>query len=375
MLDLATTITRDTYKSDKSDKSPHNMIGYVLGVRNNEVQMRIRRAHRFTLDANMSEFLASLATVHHTIAPARRPDTLDHFRRSARLPFPQMFMQYDGFAFRKGLLAAIGGNTNPFATKGDDSDPVEAMGYLCEQNPVDPNEINVTLFTGWENNSYALPFQYIYRTDEEAVSGSGYEPDICAAFGHGVIGYTSKSIAMRYSMEIKTQDYVDCVTDNGVLLASVFRLVPEFAGTLRYLWAFLSTLNEVPATIQREAQGRSYLAGGMIRKPLDSNVVRLNLPMRGNYTSLAKRVLALSKKRWHEVRGHWRLYQHGDGILCDSTEHVFGITDDTGHAKCTKCTAWRTWIEPHERGDKSAGVVTPNYLVGARRSNNKKVLA
>jgi hypothetical protein len=65
----------------------------------------------------------------------------------------------------------------------------------------------------------------------------------------------------------------------------------------------------------------------------------------------------------HQVRGHWRLYQRGPGLLCPDRAHEWGAADARGQAHCARCSAWRTWIGEHQRGDATLGFVIHDYAV------------
>jgi hypothetical protein len=137
------------------------------------------------------------------------------------------------------------------------------------------------------------------------------------------------------------------------------------SGLMRYAMAFLSTLNDVPTLITDVRPSKGYFARGRHHKFVEHKTVRLNVPQRVDHARLARKVLALSRKRWHEVRAHWRLHHRGaEGELCAPGTHAWGAMGDHGRAHCGLCPAWRTWIVlPHGRGDSSIGVDRIQYAV------------
>jgi hypothetical protein len=64
--------------------------------------------------------------------------------------------------------------------------------------------------------------------------------------------------------------------------------------------------------------------------------------------------------RLHKVRGHWRVVdQRPVTYLC---RHIPAIVEDR-HAMCSRCERLLCWIEAHERGDSTLGVVDHDYEV------------
>lgn len=107
----------------------------------------------------------------------------------------------------------------------------------------------------------------------------------------------------------------------------------------KLLFATLGTLalvNVVPTEItpQPRKQGQRLIQG-RLRPYFESSVVTIKLPARRVKGLFSKTLKDIgSKKRRHEVRGHYRHYLNKDGTL-----------------------KRRTWIENHDRGDASLGWV------------------
>src|SRR4051812_25036987 len=98
MIDLANEVIRETYKPGHKNNLESMSLRTALSVRE-----AMQTARRFVLDESMSEMLGHLSSAPYE-EPADVDKVLESARRSSRLPFPKMFVQYDGKAFRRGLI-------------------------------------------------------------------------------------------------------------------------------------------------------------------------------------------------------------------------------------------------------------------------------
>lgn len=356
-MDLANDIIRETYR-------PKTALATILASRTMEnLRRTLISCRRYELDESMSEFLAELATVPFSSARARMAETLSSLRHSARLPFSPMFIELDGRAFRKAIIeASEKANADKKDFFGDDlvdaEQTVAKIGYLLEQ--ADDETVLITEFTSGEDEEkvFALPWQWAYRTDDfEFPSGGKWDSD-AGFFGHGLgLSAHSRSIAVRYTREPSAKEMIKANVFDRVF--SIHKMLPEFGGVVRHLICFLATLNDVPCLRTEVRPSRGYLARGQMRKYVEHTVLTLQLPRKLTKRTLAKRLIANARRRWHEVEPHWRITAKPRGFLCEpSYRHLWSERDETKHSYCSECQARRVWIVlPHGRGDASLGIV------------------
>ena len=365
--DLANELIRESYRGSKS-------VIKLAGFDALAARRAIAHAKRFALDDGMSTFLGELATVPFKVAPQRRPDILDSLRHTARLPFPQMFIQYDYRALRHGLLrdpydtsSSLMLGKDGYDPPAPDEDVVGHIGWLLEADTHDPNLIWLREFAEMDNSPMPLPWRYAYRTDDH-----GFDPRLhIDTFGgmvaHGIQGYICPNIGVQYAKPLASspKSNVRDVDFEGVIYP-VHALLLEFGGSLRYVLALLATLNDIPKmqTVVRPA--KSYLGGGQIRKYLDHTTLQLTLPVNVTTTTLAKRLIAKARRGWHQVRAHWRVNHPplGAKFCPQRSDHVWLEADERGHANCKQCDARRVWIVlPTGRGDPTISVRTHKYAL------------
>lgn len=358
-MDIANELIRETYRKKSTLE---NACGRSL----QSIRHAVAHAKRFVMDDAMASFLAELATVPFKVAKERRPDVMNSLRHSARLPFPKMFIQFSGKAFRHGLLTVADSLTDVYGNPlGGEEDVINNIGWLLEQDDTHPSIIWLTEFFPFEDQAVAaLPFRFVYNTDDTGFPSS-YKIDIRAGiFAHGIIGHKDTNMGVQYSRPLDSwPTSVKVEVDESAYGDEkwwVHRLVPEFGGTLRYAVALLATLNDIPKLETQVRPAKSFLGGGQIRKYLDHTMLRLSLPVRVSTKTLAKRLIAKARVGWHQVRPHWRIYHRGSKF-CEQ-EHAWLAADSSGHANCKNCDARRVWIVlPDGRGDPTISVRTHEY--------------
>ena len=365
-VDFANALIRESYRGKSLIK--------VAGFDPLMVRRAIAHSKRFKLDDGMSKFLGELSTVPFKVVPHRRPDILDSLRHSARLPFPQMFIQYDYRALRHGLLrdpydpsAKLMLGMDGYQPPARDEDVVGTIGWLIEADTRDPDLIWLTEFGEIDGSPVPLPWRYAYRTDDR-----GFDPRLrldtfAGMIAHGIEGHICPNIGVQYAkpLALSPRSSISEAVFEGVTYP-VHALLMEFGGSLRYVLALLATLNDIPKTQTEVRPAKSYLGGGQIRKYLDYTTLRLTLPVKISTTTLAKRLIAASRKGWHEVRPHWRINHPPLGAMfCSRRDrHVWLEADETGHANCKLCDARRVWIVlPGGRGDPMISVRTHKYAL------------
>jgi hypothetical protein len=138
-----------------------------------------------------------------------------------------------------------------------------------------------------------------------------------------------------------------------------FNPVAEIAGDLRYLWALLCTINDLPTQTNDVRATKGFVARGSYRRFQDHKVIHLHIPEK-QYRRKAVHVIAITRSRAHQVRGHWRTdFRRPLLALC---EHEW-MTPDEKHLECKLCGGRKLHIKEHMRGDPKLGVVTHDYVL------------
>lgn len=361
---LANAILRESFR-------PRSVMQTIQTRPMDEVRRAITTARRFRLDDRMSAFMADLSTVPFRVDNIRRPAVLDSLRNGAKLPFERMWIEFSGRAFRERLLQIALSNEDPWGKPlGPKEDVPVTWGWLLERHPRLDTVITLTEFVDLSNerddalvvsmtpfvvcwNTVNLPLPY---NDANTRWGN---------FMHGITGYHCPYTAVRWVAQrpLDEKRLVDVVEANGEKW-KVHPLIVEMGGLSRYAMALLSCLNDIPVIETQHRMQRGFVARGQYRKYLDHSTITLNVPIKRNMSLLARRLIAQAKRRMHDVRGHWRLYQKDRGVVCLPFLHEWLPDGEDGkRSHCSKCTAHRTWIHEHSRGDGLLGVNTHDYSV------------
>lgn len=358
-LTLVNKLLRETYR-------PHTTLSRLTTRPMTDVRAALIRARRFVLDEPMSAFVADLAMSPFIANVARRPVALDAVRHGARLPHPTTWVELDGRAFRRRLIEIYPeahDATGKVLVPGEEVP--RTWGWLFEEHPRDPRAVRMSEFVIDEDDTGAPitpPFQWVWQTSDDPLPWAGACPR-AGMIGHGIMGYECPQIGILNEPFVRERDMQIVKLGEHGKPFRAHEMVLELGSAARYAMCLLATLNDVPATIARAEQSRGFVARGSYRKYLDHATVRLSVPARVDKHRLAAKLIAIARRRAHDVRGHWRLYQRGPGVLCEAYAHAWGAADDAGHARCGSCSAWRTWIPAHQRGDASLGYVVHDYSV------------
>ena len=356
-----------------------------------DLRAAMHQSRKFRLDDAMSAFLADLASRPFSgeVTP-KKLQTLDSMRHSARLPFPKTWVEYNNHAFRSRLMDVSENTTDVWnAPLEQDLEKVfKNIGWLLEEDPIDPNIIHMSYFLEELNRVITPPFTFVYNTVDQDFPDRLKADPLAGSFAHGLMGHYTGRVGVIMTIDTPPGEWIDVVEDETQDIATarlegliseearegaaeyrihqragdfkVHRLVPEFGGVVRYAMAFLSTLTESPTTVSEVRPSRGYMAKGNYKQFMSHHVLKLNLPKNRDLKLLANKVLKLSRIGGHEVMAHWRTYTQGRGFIC--SDHAW---PDGEKAKCTKCNAVRTWIVlPHGRGDWSIQCKTKTYEVG-----------
>jgi len=325
---------------------------------------------RVKLDEDMTRFLAEMAYTPFESENGRNPETLDSLRHSARLPHASMWVEYSGRTFIKALKDRganfIHGKT--IDVKPDEA--VDRIGWLLSQDEGSPL-VRLHYFCradiGLGARVMAVPCTFMWNIQDETMMSDS--PDIIADFNwgmvaHGVTGYVSKQIAVVAGVHDRIRTLESIRMKSGSNVFQIPKVLVELGGIVRYAICFLALLNDVPTSSKEVLPSKGYFAKGNYRKYLEHTVVNINVPQSVSYRKLAERLATLSRRRAHEVRGHWRVYPpKKGGPVCEGGAHLWSEADATGHSECRYCAFRRTWIEKHQRGDASLGFVTHSYKI------------
>lgn len=357
---LANLTLRETFR-------PKTTMQYITDRPMADIRAAITGARRFVLDDRMSAFLADLSSVPFQVQQVRRPQVLDTIRHGARLPHATTWIEFNGSEFRRRLLEVAESKTDSWGHALVPGSEVPARwGWLLEQHPKLETVVQLTEFIDMGDDSVgAAPFTVVWQTIDQPLPYNDADPN-GGTFMHGITGYVSPYIATRPMQKVPAHRLVDVVKEEDgrrIPQFKVDKMIVEMGGLARYAMSLLATINDIPVLHTFEAQHRGFVARGAHRKFLDHTVIRLNVPQTRNTRLLAQKLIAIARKRAHEVRGHWRLYQRGEGAVCTPGQHQWMAEDERGHCACMNCSSWRTWIHPHQRGDASLGYVTHEYEV------------
>lgn len=360
-MDIANAIMREAWrpKTDLIKMTPRAM---------SDIRYAIAQSKRYSLDGSMSEFLAALSTVPFDVAPERRADVLASMRHSARLPFRKTFIQIDGLAFRRGLLKYATNSTDPWGkTLVHEDGHIKWPGLLLEQ--LDDETIQITYFCELplkndELSVITLPYVYLYKTNDVPLPDSFEYDFVGGSMSHGVYLHgQDRTVAVKHYYPLTNKHGINVEKDDEII-GRTHHMVIELCGLVRYVFAFLATLNDIPTITTEVRPSKGYFARGQHRKYLDHTVLTLSLPRKSTLKTLARRLIAMARKRWHEVEPHWRINKKPNGFVCEpSYKHLWSARDDKGHSYCATCEARRVWIVlPRGRGDPNLGIVRHNEI-------------
>jgi len=334
----------------------------------------ILSARKFVLDTEMSSFLADLAIqgfkgtksssyVYPAGSPVADIETIvdlafeesrkrteksrlgliENMRHSARLPFPVTWIEFDHHALfkRRKELAPEQVTSEPEQT-------CKNEGWLLVQHPGLDTVFHSTLVFGDIINQdrympgLPAPYSWAWSCDDE--THLPYAPVAqVSSENHcripvGISDYNTPFVKIIYrpGLEKKYQDPHEIAGFDHMFLK-------EFVGDLRYTWALLATLNDLPVENKIVETSKGFLGRGKFRKFLTHSLITLKVPTKESRVKLARKLIALSRRRRHEVRGHFR--------------------------KDWRNPLEKIWIPAHERGDATLGFVTHSYKVERNKEN------
>ena len=139
--------------------------------------------------------------------------------------------------------------------------------------------------------------------------------------------------------------------------------IAEFPGSGAGSCRYVACLNELPTRMTHHQPEHLLRAGLTKRLPaFDYHTVTLRVPKTKPVAYIQRKLSnSESKRRAHEVRGHWRIYL--DDKPCPREEHEWETDWENGYRLCGKCEAYSRFIREHVRGDRALGWVHKSYIV------------
>lgn len=322
---------------------------------NSDMRSAFQGARRFVLDESMSEFLGELGTAAFASRPGHiRRSMAENLRVSARLPHKSIWIEYNLRRCQARSQALLGNSYNP-------KDSPTTEGVLLQQHPTMDTAVIMYLFSDvgemdeFGYRFYTFPVAYTWTVTDEATPWVSAFQDAGrdAEIGTGMIGYRSPSVSITlHSALLEREGNPKAVLD----------LISDWCGCMRRVWALLATLNDVPAIATEVRQAKGFVAKGRYRTFLDHKTLTINIPQK-SYTKVARNLIALARRRAHQVRGHFRVDWRNPPSKRCSAFLANGIHAWDTNNTCTVCRGHRLVIPEHQRGDASLGFVTHDYAV------------
>lgn len=340
---------------------------------------KIASARKFVLDKEASSFLSDLAHASYTdlitekmnsdpdweakvITGEMQPPSqeacaiAEKTRHLARLPHATTWIEYDPRAFKIRTdecydVRHARPERDPMTgkmhirmdkTSCDVEDVIKYMGWLLEECN---DTFVLTMVVGDDNprpRCIVLPCAFAWTVDDsipafKKVTPPDNPPDSAVATG-------------LYDYDIP-QVVIGCVPEmvKIVTAESTSRSLAEWMGELRFVWALLACVNDIPVTVRQVKPSKGYVARGRYRSFVEHSIISINIPKQTDSAKFAAKVVAMSRRRRHLVRGHWRRDYR-------DAEH-------------------RIWVHEHERGDASLGFVLHDYSIehktGGKREEDR----
>jgi len=331
-------------------------------------------ARKFVLDESMSAYMGDLGNASMIGQTAEKTQrTLESLRVSAMLPHPVTWIEFDLKArnqrSRSEYEVAVVGRA---ADLGKPMDEPDRHGWLCCQHPqletaffalpISSHSVNNT--TG-VNEPKPIPnmFSVAWRTDDGPPPWPKFPtPETFEIGGKtmpieglmtGVWSYRNPNVCVIPAPHLSYKFLTN------YLKHTPFNVFAEIASDLRYLWALLATINDLPVSIQTVQPDRGYISRGQHRKFVEHKIIHLTVPQE-RWRTTAKKAIAITRRKAHMVRAFWRKdWRNPLSPLC---EHEF-VATDANHTACTICKGIRIKIPEHQRGDAGLGFVLHDYTV------------
>ena len=325
---------------------------------NKLMRQALTEARRFVLDDSMARFLGDIVTASYVRRTRRFNLKAEHHARAASgLPHHVTWVEYD-------LLKCCARQTETSFEPGPQQQQVQE-GWLLNNFYESDQEFRLQLFhrttgpTG-EVEFKTLPLAVTWRTDSNNPHGisriaalespdkkDDFLFDVILGFSHGAAAFPQVNFCQSELLP---------KIDGQHFTAKTFG---PATGVMLRLWAFLSTVNDIPVLMHTAQRAKGFTAKAQHRCFLEHKTITLNVPQQTDHRKLARSVVAAANRRAHQVRGHWRKdWRHPLHLLCDHDYETLG-----GTLRCRHCLGQRLFIHEHLRGDASIGFVTHDYEV------------
>jgi len=330
----------------------------VVGWKSNaRMRESLTAARRFVLDSAMSAFMADLAVASFSFSKTNfgslASKLSEQLRVSARAPHKAIWIEYDHLSFQN-RSNDLRGLSPP-----DPKEIPQREGWLIEQHPQVETAFIMHLFSWAEDDVfYTFPVAYAWTTDDSPLPWNTIVDQRMATDDDNVVAFLSELIVGVPGYQTTRVGIVRSpliIDAHPEIHDPIKDLVIEWAGTIRRTWALLATINDIPLEKKFTVAAKGFISRGQYRKFLNHSTLTLAIPGRADPRKVARNLVALARRRAHQVRGHWRLdYRHPGDPLC---QHQWNVEQ-----RCA-CGAHRSWVHEHQRGDASVGFVTHSYAV------------
>lgn len=341
----------------------------VPAFRSNKILRKtLTDARRFVLDDAMSSFLADVDTAcFDKRTQLINVKAINQTRMMARSPHATSWIEYDFIAYQERLRAIMG--DVQYEPRDDEAEIQE--GWLIDGTAAESAMMRGFMFRRCTSAAGLVQFRWFpwgiyWMTNDETIGlpmnpddRDGFFPNEMLLgvklarsdvkhFGHVMPGQAPDLLFHPTDIaEIGRADGSPCHYGYGT-------------GCARRMWAFLATINDIPAIGKPVISlGHGFRARAQYRQFLSHKVLTLHVPEKIDRRRLARDIVAISKRRAHMVRGHWREdFRNPLAPLC---EHSFEPRGNILH--CLHCDGQRLFVREHQRGDSSIGFVSHDYKV------------
>jgi hypothetical protein len=320
---------------------------------NNWLASHVAQARKFVLDKGMSTFMADIGYVSLNACKThrKREELVEGIRKLARLPHALTWIEFDKQAHRQRVKEAF----HPEIVAGPEDVP-DRSGWLLMQHPkletafmalhctshswvgekrvATPNTGQFAYAWTVDDTIPPWPRHPLYHRDQRGRLDNTEQERMISPAGvlTGVLDYRTETVSVTHAPHVDPK--VALLWDDASRWS--FNPVAELAHDIRYLWSLLATINDLPTSMATVKPTKGHMVRGSYKKFSEHTVVSLTVPTK-RYKTLAKRAIAIARRRGHQVRGHWRKDHWHKGE--------------------------RIWIREHVRGDTSRGFVIHDYEV------------
>lgn len=346
----------DVYRAsffERGDKRGITLVDHPQMLRRH-----LRDARKFTLDDAMSSFLVDLSSAAFMKYDNDRPikkaayRLVDQMRIQARLPHALTWVEYN-FISASNRAKELGRNS--WYQDSGDQIRTARQGWLLNQHPTNENCFRCQVFENVNGlGLVASPFAFTWVTDDQWTPWP--EPDSDTTFVSlsehcaGIVGYRNNRCSITPSAYFEN----DLTNEQVQILFQDFMRI--HSATLRRVWALFATINDIPVKMDSIVPAKGFMARGNYYRFLEHKTIHLDVLNKTDVRKLARDVVAIARRRAHQVRGHWRNdWRYPLALLC---EHEFDA-----HMTCKRCHGRQLWVHEHQRGDASLGFVMHDYEV------------